>query len=1242
MKKMVTYLLLSTLLLQGLPVSVWALDDNLHETNEQAEADIQEQSESVEEEIPSEVEEDILPQLEENIESSNGEADVNEDILSEVIDKQETSYEKIVELDKQQVDESLLNSENSAVIDGITYEWSWNESTFTLDFNANGGKSEVVMSIIEAYDLLIVQHLTLINLPLITSSFQSLNDLKSLRFMNNTRIEQSGAFSELSKLENVYGEIDIVVNSDSIFAKNIQLRYFQPRFGVPNDSTRINNAGTYTFANTQIEEIKLKINPGINIAPERNHDGQIFGDMPKLRRIIGADLLPGISGGKQLNDQFGGSYNLEEVQVLSHSAATGADRVYRDDFFEGFTNLKIFSQNGTSSSSGVVINLEAFKYTPNLKELHYNSFNTEIEHLWTGSIFEFIPNLEVFETNSMTEIPENFFYRHENIVEVIVPEATIFGDSAFRNTPALKKVQANKVKIFSGNSQFSNSSIEEIRFPTLEEVGKYAFQRNSQLKKVDLPRLRVADWELFSYCSSLEDVNLPLLKTLTHASFLNTTSLRYLELPSVQTVTDIVHFRDSGVKTLILPKIDISELVHNSLDNTEIEYLEVRLATDANQFKSILSEMTSLKEIRIREQEEFGSSFANLNESIDTIEKITLDSVTILGDNIFRSMTSLKNIEAPKLKEVGKSTFQYSGLTKIYFPLLEVVGDHGFGQIPVIEMTLPKLRSLGNSALAECTLLETVDFPLLDYVGLDALKNTISLKSVVFPNMISLTGGRVFFNSGIETLDLPKVEHLGLSVLQFTNKLKTVSLPNVKTIGDPASQFHMSAVPYGMEFEGSTIFGKSTTWRNSSSTEVIFTTLENANVIKPLLENQNDKLLGIALDGEEKVIGETEFNLVPFDVLHVPVESTIIINDNLDVNNVKATVEQVWFHDGASVISGENLEIDPILPWHGGVYERELKVKFSKTGEELFNYKIDTKVLLSVTYTNELEVSFDIQDEKIAIGDTTQVAVEIDNITGFGDVDVTINIVAGLLNGLEIVEDSLEITLVDNKTGIEMQDSKREPYAFDYTIPADSIVKIKFDVFGVNNESLENNIQVIVNEKNEIGEDLNTWGAADRISVENGRIRFVTVPDAIEFKGWKSGDDMFLGDISDQEKAVDFKIEDLRGSERSDENEIDATRTPWRIEVSTDDAFIYGENQLSKGHLKVVAQDRNQTWQLVNGGFSLFKKNTWQELAPIEHRFTDISVGENQKLGIMIDQLSDFPENETLNVKLTFELLDAP
>lgn len=1233
MKKIITGLIVSTLFLHSLSISVAALDMDFSDRNEQVETGIQEQPDRVEENKQTEVEDDVLSQTE-------NEPSTNEDLIEEVLvgeeNIQETNDVIADEVTTHQVGERLLNGENSEVIDGITYEWLWEESSFTLDINANNGTSETVMSIMEAHNLLTVKHLSLRNLPVISSSFQLLNNLNSLTFANNTTIHQSSAFRGLPDLENIYGEVDVRVSTDRVFSDNPKLTYFQPRFG-----SQGSNDGTYTFANTQLDEIKLAANSNITINSSSLVEGQIFGNMPNLRRVIGS-LGNGSNSNKQLKDQFGGSFNLEELRVSNHTGLNIERRRYRDDFFEGFTNLQKFNLSGFSSQTSAIFNLEAFKYTPNLKELRYDSFKGETEEIepWTGSIVDFIPNLEVFQSNSMIEIPGNFFNNHENIREVIVPASTIFGNNAFQNTPSLKSVSAPSLKTM-GNKVFVQTGLEEIYFPALEETGNYPFDSNEHLKKADLPNLRISGWQLFAYCSSLEEVNLPKLEKINHADFLRTYNLETLYLPSATEFDGLQNLRNSGVKRLILPKMDLTSGDATSLEYVNIEYLEVGLATDPNQFKSILSSINSLKELRIIDQQEFDSSFSDINESIDTIEKITLDSVIILGDNIFRSMTSLKNIEAPKLKEVGKSTFQYSGLTKIYFPLLEVVGAHGFGQIPVIEMTLPKLRSLGNSALAECTLLETVDFPLLDYVGLDALKNTISLKSVVFPNMISLTGGRVFFNSGIETLDLPKVEHLGVSVLQFTNKLKTVSLPNVKTIGDPASQFHMSAVPYGMEFEGSTIFGKSTTWRNSSSTEVIFTTLENANVIKPLLENQNDNLLGIALDGNEKILGETEFNLVPFDVLHVPVESTIIINDNLDVNNVKATVEQIWFHDGASVKNGQDLEIDSILPWHGGIYERELKVNFSKTGEELFHYKIDTQVLLSVTYTNELEVSLELQDEKIAIGDTTQVAVEIANVTGFGAVDVTIDLVAGLLNGLEIVEDSLDITLVDNKTGIETKESKRGTNVFDYTIPADHIVRIQFDVFGLNNESVESNVQAIVREKNETNEDTHTWGAADRLIVENGRIRFMTVPDVIDFKGWNSGDDMFLGDVSVQEKLVDFQIEDLRGSERSAENEIDATRNPWRIEVSTDDVFLFNENQRSTGNLRVVAQENNQNWELLNGGFPLFQKNTWQE-TPIEHRFTDISIGENQKLGIMIDQLSGFPENEILDVELTFELLNAP
>lgn len=1248
MKKTGQYFALALLLLSNVPVQAMSLEtDVIHEIEATDFSDVEEiHEEYIEEQTASsgQIDNDQEPNENSDKESESENIGTEETITEETVAEEtvEESSENQMDKKNELPEKSLETAEeigsynftNSQVVNGVRYEWNWDSATRSLDFNANNGNSQDAIQVMRNNNLMGVQYLILRNLNEATSNFQTLTSLVTIEFYN-VAILGNAAFLGITGLKEITFNDDIIIGNQAF-------QGCQQLVSV-NNSTYMTRLLSDAFNGTAIEELEIEFAFSAGVATRLSLNG-----MNHLRKLVNRGHGSSTAADGALLDITLPS--LEIYEGHGRGAHVSSETIpFLSSRAPNLKVIRLFA--GNSIFSGTIFNALDLSRVSYLEEFSYEHSGSLGGQTLGANAFQGLKHLRKVRIDAIGGIAENAFRDTPNLEEVLLNNVRTIGDYAFNNTPSLKIVSAPQLRNM-GHSVFVHTGLEEIHFPVLEVAGNYAFERNSYLRKVDLPNLKNAGVQLVSHCTALKEVNLPLLERINHADFINTTSLEELHLPSATTFNGNQNFWGSGVKVLTLPKIDLTQAAANSFSGTNIDYLEAAYINDANRLKEILA-TTEINSMQINEQSVFGDGYADLSDSMDTLEKVSLPKATFIGNGMFKNMTSLKEISAPLLVEIGNETFRNSGLTTIDFPSLEKAGNFTFAETNyLIKVTMNKLIELGSSSFqksrietvtipqvnelpdhtfAQSTRLSEVIMPNVQVVGVQTFADTKSLKELKTPEVKKIRA-QAFFNSGIEYLDVPKLTSLEVAAFQGTENLIFLNMPSIKEINGIDSMFHMTGLPYGVHISMPVIHGIDTSMRNQSGIEVILTVDENREVVKPLTEDRNDRILAIATDGTEVIESEPEIHLEVGDRLELPVFSNLIINDSTD--DVKADIDHVWVHNGNPMEYGNSLIFEEVMPWHNGIYYRHLSVNYSKNNNEIFSHDSDT-VTLNIPYTNELGVTVTVDDPEITIGDSTTVRTTIENISGYGEVEVSIDLVNGLLGGIELVENSISNVLNGE------EESKNLDLSGTITIPQSGKLEITYEVMGVNNESIENNLQVILTEEGKEGET-HIWAGANRLVVNNGRLRFTSqAPEMIEFNQWDNSNPLMLGSTTTQFNSFSLEVEDLRGSNNYAQNEIQGNRSNWRVEVITDNVFVDETGRESIGLLQLLAQTEDGNWHEAKNGVPMYNHVTNKEL-PLSSRYHSIDIGDGTQLGIMLNQLTGLLENSTYSVDMTFDLIDAP
>lgn len=224
----------------------------------------------------------------------------------------------------------------------------------------------------------------------------------------------------------------------------------------------------------------------------------------------------------------------------------------------------------------------------------------------------------------VTEIGWKAFAYNEDIVSVVIPESvTVIDVEAFSNCTSLSSVSLS---------------------PNLESIGDATFAGCVKLPHVQLPsNLNYIGYGAFSGCIELAEIVLPeALTDLGIQAFQNCTSLKYIKIPAKITEIDFATFEASGLEILELED-GLEKIGREAFKNTKIKTVILpRTITELG--KSAFYNCTNLESII-------------LNDGVSTIldgalggqsklTEITIpSSVVKMSEGAFWNCTSLKAVK---------------------------------------------------------------------------------------------------------------------------------------------------------------------------------------------------------------------------------------------------------------------------------------------------------------------------------------------------------------------------------------------------------------------------------------------------------------------------------------------------------------------------------------------------------------------------------------------------------------------
>lgn len=460
-----------------------------------------------------------------------------------------------------------------------------------------------------------------------------------------------------------------------------------------------------------------------------------------------------------------------------------------------------------------------------------------------------------FEKYTVTEIGEEAFKNCENIKSVTIPETvTVIGKSAFAGCVKLENVSMsdNVTEIasfaFSGCKALKLDKLPEsittlgayafknctslagiIIQPKLERIGNGAFEGCTALEKIDLPdTVKSIGNEAFNKCTGLTEVSIanPEME-IGGSAFLNCTNVRVATLP----LDALNHVPKSNLAILtltdgtVIPEGAFAGC--NSLISITLPQSITEIGDDAFSDSQKLVEIYNLSSLEIKAGKNKNGDIAVNALDVHTSKSEQSKLSVMNGGFVFYeiegaySLIGYLGVETDLVLPESYKDSSYA-LYKYAF------SDCGF----VESITIPgNLKSVGSSALADCTKIKTaivpaVAVPHLPKSNLEAVevnggtavfdnsfKEVKNLKSVTLCESIVSIGNSAFEGcTGLSGIYLPaKVNTIGSNAFAGCTGLKSFGIPgNVTSLGDGAfsgcSALMSVTIPEGVESIGSDTF----------------------------------------------------------------------------------------------------------------------------------------------------------------------------------------------------------------------------------------------------------------------------------------------------------------------------------------------------------------------------------------------------------------------------------------------------
>ena len=392
---------------------------------------------------------------------------------------------------------------------------------------------------------------------------------------------------------------------------------------------------------------------------------------------------------------------------------------------------------------------------------------------------------------TVTEIGSSAFENCSSIPAITIPEGlTNIDDRVFSNCSSLATVTINSKLTSIGTASFYNCAISEIALPdTLEIIKSLAFAKCKNLKQITIPSatLEIGD-SAFSNCTSLEMVSVAdKVEKIGKGTFFKNNDL-----------TINVRYEEGILADNLFEKQDMSHIV-----------LDENITKIGNK---AFAECYNLNDITYGEEKAEDGKYL-FSKNIQTI-----------GQEAFKDNGKLRNFVVPDtIKTIGQNAFYNNvknkhnckDITVTFYYVEGAIEENILKSQNVWNIILEdNIHSIGNSAFANCSVLETISIPdTITSVGDDVFKSsgnklvatfrgvdgtiddsiyknkTKGINSIYIDENVKTIGKYAFAeNDDIQQVAITKADTIDENAFENDVQIKTLTIDSVKNINNYA--FH--------------------------------------------------------------------------------------------------------------------------------------------------------------------------------------------------------------------------------------------------------------------------------------------------------------------------------------------------------------------------------------------------------------------------------------------------------------------